>query len=476
MSLTDMTATEIVDAIAGGRLRAVELAEALCQSIERQASLNAFIHFDADKFLAAARAADEKTASGAECGPLHGLPLAIKDNIDVLGFTTTAATPALADYRPAKQGPVVQALIDAGAIVMGKANMHEMAFSPGVKNPDDGSETVYGGFGNARNPYDTTRSPAGSSTGTGVAVGARMAPAGLGSDTGGSVRNPAAWCGISGLRPTAQRYPQDNVVPISWTRDTIGPMARSIADLALLDRVITGEPTHPTVDLKDLTLGIDRDFFCTDADPTILAVFDAEIARLADGGVRIVDVTIPGLEEMTVESGQPLALYEFIRSVPKYLSDGGAEVSFDQLIEQIAASGLGDTLRALHNENAVSEATYKNVMTEIRPRLQAAYADCFSANGLDALVFPATLIPPFTLANPGMRHHKGVDIPAFAASGHNVQPASIGGFPSLTVAGSLTSDGLPAALGFDGPMNSDGKLLAIGAAYEAIRPAMPPPG
>jgi len=438
-------------------------------------TVNALVNFKADDFLAAAQAADEKRAAGGPLGPLHGLPLVVKDNIDVAGFATTAATPALAGHFPGQDAPVVQALRDAGAIVMAKANMHELAFSPGISKPDDGSETIYGAHGAARNPYDLERSPAGSSTGSAAAIAAHLAPAGLGSDTGGSVRNPAAWCGLAGLRPSIGRYEQTGVVPISWTRDTIGPMARSVSDLALLDGVITGESQSPVAELDKLRLGIDRDFFCTDADTDILTIFECEIERLSTAGTEIVEVTIPDLENLIGAAGQGIAMYEIIRALPRYLKEGGSGVTLDEVFGNIAASGLGARLESLRGAEAISETDYRTSIDELRPALQSAYEDCFQANRLDALIFPATLILPFKLQEPGTHMHKGQEISDFAASSHNVQPASIGGSPGLTITAGLTPAGLPAAIGLDGPFGHDAKLLAIGKAYEAIQPPIPAP-
>ena len=184
-----------------------------------------------EQVRAAAAAADERRAGGGPLGPLHGVPLALKDNLDTADMPTTGGTPGLRGSRPARNAPVVQRLLDAGAIVFGKANLHELAY--GITNNN-------AGFGAARNPYDRTRIPGGSSGGVGAAVGARIVPGGIGSDTGGSVRVPAALCGIVGFRPTTGRWPQAGIVPISHTRDTAGPMTRSVADCVLLDRVVTG--------------------------------------------------------------------------------------------------------------------------------------------------------------------------------------------------------------------------------------------
>jgi mandelamide amidase len=472
MDLTTLTATDAAAAIKAGDITAAELAGALIAKAEASQSVNALVGFDADAFLSQAEDADQIYAEGALLGPLHGVPLVIKDNIDVAGMATTAATPALSGNIAGRDAPVTRALRDAGAGIMAKANMHELAFSPGITKPEDGGEIVYGAHGAARNPYDQARSPAGSSTGTAAAIAARMAPAGLGTDTGGSVRNPAAWCGIDGFRPSMGRYSQSGVVPISWTRDTPGPLARSVADLALLDGIISGEDGLFPVHLKGLRLGLERDYFCTDADSGIAAVFEEETGRLADAGAEIIEVSMPGLEDAVAGAGQPIAMYEIVRALPRYLAEADTGIAFDTLINEIAASGLGPTLDGLRGAKAISEDDYRTAMEQLRPALQKTYADCFADNNLDALVFPATLSLPYKLQEPGVHRHRGKDISDFAASGHNVQPASIGGSPGLTVAAGLTPSGLPAAIGFDGPLGSDRKLLSIGISYEAIRPDM----
>jgi len=192
---------------------------------------------------------DRARARGETLGSLAGLPFIVKDQIDVAGYATTAGTPALRHYMPSHNAVVVDTLVRSGAIVFAKANMHELAFGITSNN---------GAFGPVRNPYDQTRIPGGSSGGNGAAIAARLAPGGIGTDTGGSVRIPAALNGIVALRPTIHRYPQAGVTPISHTRDTVGPMARGVADLVLLDGVITGDSRHvdmlwPLWNVLDLT-------------------------------------------------------------------------------------------------------------------------------------------------------------------------------------------------------------------------------
>jgi len=475
MKLINLTATEIIEGFVNNNFSALDLAGALCKQVDKCSCLNALINFDPESFLKLAQRSDDRRAKSGIIRPLEGLPIVVKDNIDVIGYQTTAANAALRGHSPSSHGPVIQALLDAGAIVMAKSNMHELAFSPGITNNTPDQEWKYGFFGNTLNPYDIKYSPAGSSSGTAAAVSSRMVPVGLGSDTGGSIRNPAAWCGISGLRPTIDRYSQMSVVPISWTRDTLGPMARSVKDLILLDEVITCELERPEVKLKELRLGINFEYFCLDADPQVLSIFERELSRLEREGAQIIPVEIPNLGELVQETGHSISIYEIVRAIPKYLEDGCSKVKFDEIIAKISASGLQIALRSIHEESAITPKTYNHSIKNIRPRLQKVYQDCFLKNHLDALVFPSSLIQPFELQNPGQHKYKGKEISAFAASGHNAQPASLCGSPSLTVAAGLADSGLPIGIGFDGLHGSDRKLLSIGMAYENVRPTIPVP-
>lgn len=200
LALAELGAAEAAAAIRAGDISAQALIDALLDRCTRAASLNAFISLDPDAVRAAARRADQQRQRGERLGPLHGVPIALKDNFDTADFTTTAGTPALAAHRPTRNAAVVQRLLDAGALILGKANMQELAFGPTSNNA---------AFGPVRNPYDRSRIPGGSSGGTAALVAARLAPAGLGTDTGGSVRVPASLSGVVGFRPTTLRWAQD---------------------------------------------------------------------------------------------------------------------------------------------------------------------------------------------------------------------------------------------------------------------------
>jgi mandelamide amidase len=358
---------------------------------------------------------------------------------------------------------------------MAKTNMHELAFTPGITKTREDEEILWGAFGATKNPYDIERSPSGSSSGTAAAISAGLAPAGLGTDTGGSVRNPSAWCGISGLRPSIGRYSQEGVVPLSWTRDTIGPMARTVTDLALLDTVISGNNKIPDVDVSKLRIGIDKQFFCVGCDPEIYDMFISELANLTKEGAEIIEVNLIDLENLINQIGHSIVRYEVIRALPVYLETSGLNIEYSDFVSKITASGLKKVLKEITSTDAVSEEEYNHVIHNLRPALQQIYTEIFSINNLDILAFPSTLVPANKLNDQKLYRLGKKDVPYLMASSHNVQPATLSGNPGLTLPIGLTSNGLPVAIGFDGPPNDDRKLLAIGMAYEKIKPKMTPP-
>jgi len=246
-NLLDLSATEVLGLFAKGDLSCEQYSTAVLEQCQRQKDLNAFIWLNEEHLLEAARRAD-KARRNKQTAPLLGLPVALKDSIDTANAPTTAGTPALRQHRPRADAPVAASLFSAGALLLGKTNMHELAFGITSNNT---------AFGAVHNPYDRTMIAGGSSGGTAAAIAGRLCPAGLGCDTGGSIRIPAALCGVAGLRTSWGRYPVRGVVPLSHTRDTIGPMARSVTDLLLLDSTITGDttPAHPAT-LKGLRLGV----------------------------------------------------------------------------------------------------------------------------------------------------------------------------------------------------------------------------
>ena len=255
-------------------ISASELLDAALAAIaEHGARTNAFILVDADGARAAARAVDDERRRGVDRGPLHGMPVSIKDLIDIAGQPTTAASRVRAGHIASRDATIVRRLRDAGAVLIGKTNLHEFAL---------GTTSEESAFGAVHNPRDITRSAGGSSGGSAAAVATGMGLASIGSDTGGSIRIPAAACGVVGLKPSLGEVPTDGVVPLSQTFDHVGPLTRSVADAASLWAVLAGRDT-PRLDRPDqnaITLGALDGYFTTLLDSDVRAAFTAAIARL----------------------------------------------------------------------------------------------------------------------------------------------------------------------------------------------------
>ncbi|MBL8662298.1 MAG: indoleacetamide hydrolase [Candidatus Odyssella sp.] len=461
-----LTATGALAAMGEGKLSSQELMAALVERCQRHAKLNAFIHFDPAAAKAAAAASDQRRKSG-KVGALEGVPLVLKDNIDTAAMPTTGGTPALKNHRPKQDAPVAARLVAAGAVILGKTNLHELAY--GITNNN-------AAFGPARNPYDPTRIPGASSGGTGVAVGARLAPAGLGSDTGGSVRIPAALCGIFGLRPTLLRWPQAGIVPISHTRDTAGPMARSMNDLVLLDGVVTGGAlTEAPAELKGLRIGVPRGHFWENLHADTAKIAEDTLNALAKAGVVLVEVAIPDVGALDNAAGFPIALYETIVDLDAYLAGHKSGLDFKQVVAQVASPDVKGILSSLLGEMAVPEPAYREALAVHRPRLQKAYADCFTSHRVEAVIFPTTPLPAAKIGEDETTMLNGVAVPTFATFIRNTGPGSVAGIPGLSVPAGLTPSGLPVGMELDAPAGTDRRLLAIGRALESILPKLPPP-
>jgi indoleacetamide hydrolase len=471
--LTEVGVVEAARLIRAGQVTSVELTQAYLARANARADLNAFVTLDREGALAAARRADADLAAGRVRGPLHGVPLVVKDNIHVAALPNTAGTPALRRFVPTASAPVAQKLLDAGAIVLGKTNMHELAF--GISGYNEGFFTAQP-IG-TRNPYDRSRIAGGSSSGTGAAVAARLAPGGLGSDTGGSVRIPAALCGIAGLRPTIGRYSGEGITPISHTRDTAGPMAQTVADVALLDSVIAGGSVTPA-SLRGVKLGVYRAYFFADLDADTRAVTDAALEKLRQAGVTIVEVDMPQLKSLNDGASFPVALYEAYDDLKAYLERHRVGVSVEQVAAAIASKDVKGTYeglvvpRKLPAPNGIVDAPpiYQAAMQQARPALVAHFADTFRNYAIDALVGPTT---PQVAALQGP---EASSLETFLRFIRNTDPGSNAGIPGLTVpAGLGPSTGLPVGLSLDGPRGSDERLLALGLAIEELLGRTPPP-
>ena len=281
------TIQEFTEQLRAGRTSSVAATEACLAAIaDKDGALNAFIAVTRDEALARARQADAELAAGHDRGPLHGVPISLKDLFDVRGVATTAASNVRRHDVAASDCPAVIHLRQAGAVIVGKTNLHEFAF--GTTNEDSG-------FGAAHHPLDVSRSPGGSSGGSAISVATGMSLGTLGTDTGGSIRIPAAACGLVGLKPTSGEVSADGVVPLSTTLDHVGPLARTVTDAWHLYQALIGHPSSRPLTpspLSGLRIGIPHRYFCDLLEPDVRAAFDAAVAAVERAGARVAHVDL----------------------------------------------------------------------------------------------------------------------------------------------------------------------------------------
>jgi indoleacetamide hydrolase len=467
--LLELSATEAVARLTRGDITAESYATALLDQCERLRSLNAFITLDRERVLEAARAADKKRSSGAKLGPLHGLPIPIKDSVNTASLPTTAGTPALRHFQPKEDAPIVRKLVDGGAIVMGKTNLHELSWGWTSNNL---------AFGAVHNPYDPTRIPGGSSGGTGAAVAARMAPLGVAEDTEGSIRVPAAMCGLAALRPTTTRYPTTNVVPISPLFDQVGPHARSVQDLVLFDSAVTGDssPIQPTV-LKGLRLGVGRGYWFTGLDSEVERVTNGALRKLQDAGVELVEAEVPELGQLLELITQQVQTHDILHTLAKYLVDYQAGVTFDQVVAQASVDIRTDFQQSVlpRGKFFVTDTVYQAARDVHLPKLRKNLQDYFTRTGVAAIVFPATMVPPPPIGQDDEVVIGSTKVPFATAVARNIRAGSTAGLPGLVLPAGLTSGGLPIALEFDGPAGADRAILGLGLNVERVLGPLPGP-
>jgi len=472
--LTALTAADAVRALANGDIQAENYARALLRRCEAGASLNAFISLRPELVLEAARECDRRRRSGARLGSLHGLPIAIKDSVNTRDLPTTAGTPALRHFQPREDAPLVRALRDHGAIVLGKNNLHELSWGWVSNNY---------AYGTVHNPYDPTRIPGGSSGGTAASVAYRMAPLGVAEDTEGSIRVPAALCGIAGFRPTTGRYPTTAVAPISPLFDQLGPHARAVADLLLFDAVLTGGPTDVSPpSLRGVRLGVIRSYFWTGLDPEVERVTEAALERLRRAGVELVEGELPDLSRLIEIITNQVQNHDFRPYMTRYLANYHAGITFDELMEQTSPDirSMIEPAITPGGRDFVPDSDFRKISSVHLPMLHTMYRDYFRRAGVAAIIFPATILPAPPIAGSAREEDFHVTVgsrrmPFDDAISRNIAPGSTAGLPGLVLPAGLTRDGLPVALELDGPSGADRNLLTLGLALEAALGRLPPP-
>ena len=477
MEIRTASAIELRDAIRRGDLSAEQVAtDALARIEKDNPTLNAFVTVDAERALARARALDR---SNDKSGALHGVPIAIKDTICVRDMRATAGSRILGDFHPPYDATVVARLEAAGAVILGKANCDEFAM---------GSSTEHSAFGPTRNPWDTARTPGGSSGGSAVAVTAGFTPLALGSDTGGSVRQPAAFCGIVGARPTYGRVSRYGLIAFASSLDQVGPFARTVEDCALLQDVIGGADPHDATcaqtqapactsglseSVRGLRIGVPRHLLDSGVDADVRARVDAALARLANEGAEIDTVELPNSQYAipvyylvaTAEASSNLARFDGVR----YGFRAPAR-TLDEMYTHTRKDGFGAEVkrRIMLGTYALSAGYYdefyakaQKVRTLIRRDFDRAL------DGRHAIALPTSPTPPFRIG-------ERIDNPLqmYLSDVFTVGPA-LAGLPSISVPTDvsvlthpqLNAEGrMPAGIQFTGKAWDDATVYRIAKA------------
>ena len=442
------TIAELAPLIAAGRVSSEELTSACLAEIEaHDRALSAFITVLGASALAQARALDAEIAAGTCRGPLHGIPISLKDLIDQQGVPTTAASRVREGHVAARDAPVTARLREAGAVLIGKTNLHEFAF--GTTSDDTA-------FGAVRNPHDASRSPGGSSGGSAVSIVTGMSVASIGTDTGGSIRIPSAACGTVGLKPTWGEVPCEGVVPLSPSLDHVGPLARSVADAWLIYLVLRGEPTAARWPLpvcqsvKGLRLGVPRRYFHDVLDDNVRERFAASLAWLRQAGAQTVDAVIPHA------SGVP----------PVYLHTSLPEAT------AYHAGWLASAPERYTRNVRLRLEMGRYVLAEDYVRAQAARAVLrrevdAALEGCDALVLPTLPIPAPPIGATTV-DVAGTPQPVRGMMLRLTQLFNLTGHPAISMPIGDTAAGLPCGLQLVGRLHDTEGLLATAAACEPV--------
>lgn len=432
-----LTITEASDLIRRKRLSPVELTRACLDRIELlQPRLNAFITVTADAALEAARAAEAEILRGRVRSPLHGIPIALKDLYDTAGVRTTAASAQWADRIPREDAEAVRRLKSAGAVLIGKTNMDEFAYN---------FTALSSHFGPARNPFDPSRSPGGSSGGSGVAVAAGLCLAALGSDTGGSIRLPSAFCGLTGLKPTFGAVPTDGVAPLAWSLDHAGPMCRTAADAALVHAVLAGRPAAPFREVKRLRLGIPRRVFYDGLTAPMQTAMDESLKHLETLTAGLTEVCLPEFAT-NPDLGHMPTLFLTIISAEAY--------AFHRNMLRASPAQYNPGIRASIGNGAKVEAADYIAARRSMDEQRATIARHFGP--ADVLVTPTTPGAAFSLDNPGSLIYL-----------RNSAPWNFWGLPALTLPCGASPEGLPLGLQLIAKPNREDQLFALANVFQS---------
>ena len=455
--------TEIGQLYRRRKLSPVELTRFLLERIAKlNPRLNAYLTVCEEQALEQAVRAESalpgkrRGKSARRLGPLHGIPISLKDNIYTAGIRTTAGSKILHDFVPLHDAPVVTALRKAGAIILGKTNMHEFAYGVTSNNPH---------YGPVRNPWDESRIAGGSSGGSAAALAAGLCFGSIGTDTGGSIRIPSSLCGVVGLKPGLGRVNTEDVIPLSPTLDFVGPLARSVEDAALLLEPIFTRGANergllprkfPSPRGRRAKLGIPKEFFFEAVSPEVQRAFDRAISILKKGGASIKEISLPLLPE-TEDAGNQIAWAEatLYHQQAGWFPDRSAD--------------YGEDVRSrLEMGTKVSAVSYLKAL-QTREKFIAALHLALEDADVDAFVVPTTPIPAPPIGEESTSI-SGTLHPTRALLLRLNRPANLAGVPAISVPCGLTEDGLPVGLQFIAAVTDEPLLLELARKFEQSSP------
>jgi len=459
--LTSLSLSAASQLVRRKRASPVELTKACLQRIERlNPKLNAFITITDEAALAEARAAEAEIQRGRWKGPLHGIPIALKDLVDTAGVRTTAASGLFKDRVPTQDAEVVRRLKAAGAVFLGKLNMHEFAY---------GGSSVFSCFGPVRNPWDLAYSPGGSSGGSATAAAAQLCYAAIGSDTGGSIRLPAACCGIVGLKPTYGRVSTSGVIPLSWSLDHLGPMTSTVMDAALMLDVIAGYDPQDlgSIDLpvphfaaaigaptSSVRIGIPRAFFYDTLHPETHAAIEAALSVLKTITGTQRDIA-PMAKDDTYSSVIDPAITITLAEAYSYHKD---YIAKSPGLYQVA------TLNRIRTGADVLTSTYiqsRRALDQARRAVRRVF------DTVDLIVTPTMPVPPLAIADLSDADSAR---PKELLMLRNTRPFNFFGLPTISVPCGFTRAGMPIGIQITGPPNGEAAVLRLAHAYEQSTP------
>jgi aspartyl-tRNA(Asn)/glutamyl-tRNA(Gln) amidotransferase subunit A len=452
--LAFLTISQLSELIRTKKTSPVEVTRVMLQHIEKlNPILNAYITVTSDEAMKSAQNAEKEIQQGKWRGSLHGVPLALKDLFDTAGVRTTAASAVFKNRVPQQDAEVVRRLKAAGAVLLGKLNMHEFAY---------GGTSIISYFGPVHNPWGPTYSPGGSSGGSAAAVAAGLCFGALGSDTGGSIRIPAAYCGTVGLKPTYGLVSTRGVIPLSWSTDHVGPMTRSVADAAILLKAIAGyDPDETTsVQIKGddysvalqrhvpkMRLGVPHGFFFADLHPEIQTAMGGALAvleQLTGGQARDVemDAALADQIRVTIRAAEAYAYHaEFVAKNPSLYQPY--------------------TLARIKTGADIGTVAYIQARRQL-DQVRHAIAEVFQT--VDILVTPTTQIPPLVIAEVPTDPNAAIALEKPLT--RNTSPFDAYGLPTISVPCGFTSTGLPIGLQLSGPHGGEAVVLQLAHAYE----------